>query len=229
MFFPQRITKIKESDSVLEIGPGADPHPRSNILLELEYENEEDYARQFGHDRKLETEKKVVFYDGKKFPFKDKEFDYVICAHVLEHVEDVEFFLSEIFRVAKRGYLEYPLAYYEYLYNFDVHLNFVKFDDGILKYMKKSESHLQEFKPIQDFLFQSLIKGHSKIIDDLIIYFMEGFEWEKPFAVRHVSTIADVCHKQIDLPRVTERPLHTFGPKRLLKELLRSVKLRGKY
>jgi len=126
MFFPQRITKIKESDKVLEIGPGADPHPRSDVLLELEFESQEDYSRQFGHDRKLETKKKILFYDGKSFPFKDKEFDYVICAHVLEHVEDVESFLSELFRVSKRGYVEYPLAYYEYLYNFDVHLNFVK-------------------------------------------------------------------------------------------------------
>jgi len=148
---------------------------------------------------------------------------------VIEHVEDVEFFMSEIFRVAKRGYLEYPLAYYEYLYNFDVHLNYVKYDDGVLKYMKKSETPLDEFKPAQNFLFQAFIKGHTKLIDDLLEYFMEGFEWEKPFTVKHVSKFEEVCHKNVELPRGTQKPLYSYGPKRLLKELLRSVTNRGKY
>lgn len=223
MFFPERITKIESTHRVLEIGPGADPHPRSDVLLELEYDSQEEYASQFGHDRKLVTDKRIVFYDGKKFPFADKEFDYIICAHVLEHVDDVDFFLSEVFRVANSGYMEYPLAYYEYLYNFDVHLNYVKFDEGVLKYMKKKDSHLQEFKPAQDFLFQALLKGHSKFIDDLLPFFMEGFEWEAPFSSRQVFKFEEVCFVNPKLPFVTTPPLHSYGPRRLLKELLRSM------
>ncbi len=229
MFFPERILNVQPADKVLEIGPGADPHPRSDVLLELKYENEEEVVRQFGHERKLETEKQVVFYDGKTFPFKDKEFDYVICAHVLEHVPDVEGFLSEIFRVGKKGYFEYPLPYYDYLYNIDAHLNFLKFNDGVLKYMKKSEMPLDAFRPAQEFLFQSLVKGHTKLIDNLLPYFMEGYEWDKPFPAKRVTGFAEVCPANVELPKASEKPLFTLGPKRLLVELLRSVKHKGKY
>tara|TARA_Y200000002_G_C22493319_1_gene583979 strand:- start:103 stop:759 length:657 start_codon:yes stop_codon:yes gene_type:complete len=44
----------------------------------------------------------------KKLPFKDKEFDYVICTHVIEHVNDPIFFKKEIERVGKSGYIELP-------------------------------------------------------------------------------------------------------------------------
>jgi SAM-dependent methyltransferase len=41
-------------------------------------------------------------------PFKDKEFDYVICSHVLEHVPDPFKLKAEIERVGKAGYIELP-------------------------------------------------------------------------------------------------------------------------
>ena len=44
----------------------------------------------------------------KSLPFKDKEFDYVICTHVIEHVNDPIFFKKEIERVGKSGYIELP-------------------------------------------------------------------------------------------------------------------------
>ena len=41
-------------------------------------------------------------------PFKDKEFDFVICSHVLEHVEDISFLIMELQRIANQGYIELP-------------------------------------------------------------------------------------------------------------------------
>ena len=41
-------------------------------------------------------------------PFKDKEFDYIIASHVVEHVEDISYFLNELSRVGRRGYIEIP-------------------------------------------------------------------------------------------------------------------------
>lgn len=44
-----------------------------------------------------------IVLDGRRLPFKDEVFDYVICADVLEHVEDDEKVLDNIYRVIKRG------------------------------------------------------------------------------------------------------------------------------
>ena len=56
------------------------------------------------------------FYEGKNFvklekkqlPFKDNQFDFVIASHVLEHVEDFKFFINELERISKKGYIELP-------------------------------------------------------------------------------------------------------------------------
>ena len=45
---------------------------------------------------------------NEKLPFKDKEFDYVILSHVMEHVPNLLEFKDEIIRVAKAGYIELP-------------------------------------------------------------------------------------------------------------------------
>ena len=82
------------------MGPGGTSHPRADVFLEKTFATEGEWKLQRGYADKLETNKKTVYYDGGKFPFADNEFDYVICSHVIEHIEDVEFFLSELFRVA---------------------------------------------------------------------------------------------------------------------------------
>lgn len=229
MFFPERITGIMEGHRVLEIGPGADPHPRADVLLEMAFDDPAEYERQFGHDRPLRTDKELVFYDGTVFPFPDGAFDYVICSHVLEHVPDVERFVGECFRVARRGYFEYPLCYYEYMYNIGAHENYVKRIDGELRYMKKSETPIEAFRPVQALLFESLTKGYTRTVNDLLPYIMEGFQWEAPFPVRQAHALSDVCHERLELPVASEKPLHAFGPKRLMRELLRSVRYRGTY
>ncbi|HAD25849.1 MAG TPA: hypothetical protein DCF61_08970 [Alphaproteobacteria bacterium] len=45
----------------------------------------------------------VRAYDGQSFPFADGEFDYVYTSHVLEHVTDLDHFLSETGRVLRAG------------------------------------------------------------------------------------------------------------------------------
>ena len=52
--------------------------------------------------------KNFIKINGKKLPFKDKEFDFVIASHVIEHVEDFEFFIKELQRISPRGYIELP-------------------------------------------------------------------------------------------------------------------------
>jgi ubiquinone/menaquinone biosynthesis C-methylase UbiE len=189
MFFIQKIQGIKEGDKVLEIGPGSDPYFRSDVLLELEYNDDNDRVLQFGHQNKLKTTKKVVYYDGKIFPFKSSEFDYVICSHVLEHVDDLDLFLSEIFRVAKRGYFEFPLITYEYMYNIQAHLNYLRFDGDKLLVLKKNKTAIADFKEINLFFLETLRNGYSHAIVKMPELFIQGFEWDKPFKVEYLDNM----------------------------------------
>ena len=53
-------------------------------------------------------DKNFMKLSNKNLPFEDKEFDFVIASHVLEHVEDLKFFINELERVSNKGYIELP-------------------------------------------------------------------------------------------------------------------------
>ena len=57
---------------------------------------------------KFYENKKFVLIKSKKLPFKDNEFDFVYASHVIEHIEDLEFFINELQRISKQGYIELP-------------------------------------------------------------------------------------------------------------------------
>ena len=55
-----------------------------------------------------EKNKKFILIQNKILPFKDNEFDFVYASHVIEHVDDVSFFINELKRISKQGYIELP-------------------------------------------------------------------------------------------------------------------------
>jgi SAM-dependent methyltransferase len=193
MFFPERITLVKKTDRVLEVGPGSTPHPRSDVLLERKYDNEAEFRLQRGNTDALQTNKKVVLYEGGNFPFANKEFDYVICSHVLEHVEDPPSFLKEVFRVGKKGYIEFPTSYYDFVYNIPVHKVLLMHKKGKIFWLPKSETAFEAVKPFQDFLFATLMKEHFGMVNSLREYFVQGFEWEEVVAIEKAKAIEDLC------------------------------------
>ena len=81
---------------ILDIGCGYRPHKNASVIADIK--DFSDYYK----------EKKFVQIKNKKLPFKDKEFDFVIASHVIEHVEDFQFFISEIERISNKGYIELP-------------------------------------------------------------------------------------------------------------------------
>ena len=104
---------------VLDIGCGYTAHKNATVICDIQdlsnfYEN-----------------KKFVKLNDKTFPFKDNEFDFVITSHVIEHVEDVSFFIKELQRVSNKGYIELPTILEDNLVfeNKKDHLWHTEFDD----------------------------------------------------------------------------------------------------
>ena len=93
------IEKILSENSdwkVLDIGCGYGANKYATTISDIV-----DYSDHY-------KDKTFVKITEKKLPFKDKEFDYIIASHVVEHVEDISYFLNELSRVGKRGYIEVP-------------------------------------------------------------------------------------------------------------------------
>ena len=81
---------------ILDIGCGYRAHPAASTIADVQ-----DFS-------KLYKDKKFVKIEEKTLPFKDKEFDFVIASHVIEHVKDFEFFIKELERISSKGYIELP-------------------------------------------------------------------------------------------------------------------------
>lgn len=124
--------RIGRDDFVLEIGSGNNPRPRADILCDRFIEEDAERGGAIVADRPL------VEADAQALPFADRAFDYVICSHVLEHVEEPARMLGELMRVAPRGYIETPSEIAEWLYGWPFHESVVNLVDGTLVIRKKS-------------------------------------------------------------------------------------------
>lgn len=223
MFFPEKIVSIKDTDRVLEVGPGGTPFYRSDVLLEKIF-SEDDAREQRGHAEALQTDKKLVFYEGDKFPFADNEFDYVICSHVLEHIpsDEIENFISEIQRVGRKGYLEFPTIYYDYVYNFPKHLTFLLYENGIIKYLGKEKTQLALFSTVQKFFYNSADAGHTCLTESLKDYYFQGFEWREKIISKEVDKIDDIVYNQSVVNNIKKTIAQDLSCKEKIKNKIQS-------
>ncbi len=117
---------IRPDDFVLEIGSGHNPKTRSDVLCDKFIDDDGERGG------KLVVDRPIVEADGQYLPFAENAFDYVICSHVLEHVEAPELLISELMRVAQRGYIETPSEIGERIYGWQYHNWIVNLIDGCL-------------------------------------------------------------------------------------------------
>ena len=173
--------RIKKNDRVLEVGGGHNPHPKAHVVVDKF--SESNFHR--SGDLKVLKSQKFIEADGESLPFKDKEFDYVICCQVLEHVEDPVKFLSEQFRVAKRGYIETPSLLGECLFPRVSHKWILHEHQNKLYLLDKSKLGfvngydlgvlIQDYLPKNSIGFKILERTHPNLITNRI-------EWDSEFA-----------------------------------------------
>ena len=104
---------------ILDIGCGYTAHKKATVICDVQ-----DLS-------KFYEDKRFIKLNSNNLPFKDKEFDFVIASHVIEHVEDVNIFISELERISSKGYIELPTILEDNLVfeNKNDHLWHMEFND----------------------------------------------------------------------------------------------------
>jgi ubiquinone/menaquinone biosynthesis C-methylase UbiE len=174
--------KLKENPNwkVLDIGCGYTANENATVVSDVQ-----DLSNFYKN-------KQFVKITEKKLPFKDNEFDFVITSHVIEHVEDFQFFISEIERISKKGYIELPTKLGDNLVfeNSNDHLWMFEYDDNsnILLASKK-----QEF--IEPFVSVSTAKKLEKIFRQSLIL---EIIWSEKIDFKILSNEVDRTLKRIN-------------------------------
>ena len=122
--------------NILDIGCGYNASKFAKVICDVQ-----DLSNHY-------QDKKFIKLTEKKLPFKDKEFDFVVASHVMEHVEDIDFFIKELERVSKKGYIELPTMLEDNLVfeNKKDHLWHMDFDDVENKLLISKK--IQYFEPV---------------------------------------------------------------------------------
>ena len=195
--------KLKENPNwkVLDIGCGYTANENATVVSDVQ-----DLSNFYKN-------KKFVKITEKKLPFKDNEFDFVITSHVIEHVDDFQFFISEIERISKKGYIELPTKLGDNLVfeNSNDHLWMFEYNDvsNILLASKK-----QEF--IEPFVSVSTAKKLEKIFRQSLIL---EIIWSDKIDYKILSNEVDRKLKRINFLTLIRKYL---GKK--FRQLIKSIK-----
>ena len=136
-------------------------------------------------------DKKFIKITDKKLPFKDKEFDFVIASHVIEHVEDFEFFLKELQRISNKGYIELPSRLGDNLVfeNVKDHIWWFTYNDIDNEIIAAPKNQL-----IDPFLNVSTAKKLEKVFRESLVI---ELEWEKTIEYRISKNMNDKDFRKI--------------------------------
>jgi hypothetical protein len=131
---------------VLEIGSGDNPHPRSDVLVDRFIGDNTERGGNLVIDRPL------VVADAHRLPFRNGAFAYIICSHILEHMDDPPQFVGELQRIGKAGYIGSPSEIAERMFHWSFHRWYVNLIDGTLVLHPKEPA--EPFGELFDYLYE---------------------------------------------------------------------------
>ena len=143
--------------------------------------------------------KRFVQIKEKKLAFKDKESDFVIASHVIEHVDDFEFFIKELERIASKGYIELPTRLGDNLVfeNKNDHIWWFYYDDINNKLTGSKRNQL-----VEPFITVSMAKIFEKIFRESLV--ME-LAWEEIIEYKIDNQIRQQNFKKISFMKLIKK------------------------
>jgi len=175
-----RIIGSNPNWKILDIGCGYRAHPKATTLADIQDLSEHYKGRNF------------IKISEKKLPFNDQEFDFVISSHVIEHLEDFEFFIKELERISSQGYIELPSRLGDNLVfeNKTDHIWWFVYDDDSNKLIASKRNQIME-----PFITVSIAKLLEKIFRESLVI---ELSWIKKIDYKIDNTI-----KQNDVQKIS--------------------------
>ena len=92
-----------------------------------------------------------------ELPFADKEFDTVICTHLLEHLLEPRKAVAELRRITRRRLIIVVPCEREYRYTFNPHFNFFPYRGSLLRIMIPVPEQHRCFRIGRDFYYEETL------------------------------------------------------------------------
>jgi len=187
--FVNKTLKENPDWKILDVGCGFTANINASVVADIK--DLSDYYK----------EKKFIKIDGKNLPFKDKEFDFVIASHVIEHIEDFEFFIKELERISTKGYIELPTRFSDNLVfeNKNDHIWWFKYDDINNLIIASKRNQL-----IDPFITVSMAKIFENIFRES---FVIELVWEKDINYKIDDSIRNNDFKKISFFKILKKYL----------------------
>ena len=104
---------IQPGDKVLDMGSGGWPFKQATHLADMHPGKTSHRMEDLQRDHRP-----FVVIDAQQMPFLDKEWDFIFCSHVLEHLDRPGEACRELMRVSRKGYIEVPTRLSDVMLNF---------------------------------------------------------------------------------------------------------------
>jgi len=193
---PEEMVKkyIPEDALVLDVGGCYAPYARANWIIDYLPFSSVNMSQIKGGGKVRFSEKTYISHDicsREPWPFKDKQFDFCICSHVLEDIRDPIWVCSEILRVSKAGYIEVPSRFWESTHNSEFrglagnshHRWVIDLFEGKLRFtLKRGEIHMK-----------AINKNRKKKVDNIPENYLRLI-WNGPFDAyeHHIDNTEDI-------------------------------------